>query len=348
MKLIIIITCIFCTVSSLAQEKETGPQPMIYHSLVYHQKANKVLLFGGNSRHGWGPDRSEVWQYDPKDQRWTELGNYAAISDSGVNAHAPAYDSESDRIIVFNSVGETWAFELDNLNWENMEPTVAPSPRCGQSMVYDAASDRMVLFGGFGCTSIEDPILNDTWTYDYNANKWEKMNPAVSPPPRMYAAMVYNTNDAKSILWGGRLMGSLDDPSFWTYAVTENTWSEISGTGGPDNTYAYPGMVHDPERNELTLFGGGILTDAFVGTVTDDLWRFNLNTSTWSQISATDGPPPVYLHSMVMHPQTREILLLGGELEKMYSNILLSGTWKLELEDYKWSKNKDLKATNKH
>ena len=324
---------------SLAQANEGAPAPMIYHSLVYHSKAKKVLLFGGNSRHGWGPDRSEVWQYDPSNQTWTNLGNYAAISADTVNAHSPAYDIESDRIIVFNSIGETWAFDLTKNSWENRRPTSAPSPRCGQSMVYDVASDRMVLFGGFGCTSIEDPILNDTWTYDINANNWEKMEPAQNPPPRMYATMVYNTNASESIVWGGRLIESLDDPFFWTYDFSNNTWTKIEGTGGPESTYAYPDMIYHPKRNELILFGGGNLTEAFSGTLTQALWKFDLNERKWHKLSSQNGPPPVYLHAMLLLEDQDQIMLFGGEVTKMYSDTLLQGTWNLDLLSYQWNKN---------
>ena len=323
-----------------AQNKDKrGPSAMIYHSLVFHSKTQSVLLFGGNSQHGWGPDRSEVWQYDPKDGYWSRIGDYKAISDSIVNAHAPAYDIESDRIVVFNSIGETWAFDLKANRWENRKPPLAPSPRCGQSMVYDEASDRMVLFGGFGCTSINDPILNDTWTYDYNTNRWEKMQPKQSPSPRMYASMVYNPNASATILWGGRLIEALDDLSFWTYNLQANTWSEIKGSGGPSFAYAYPGMVYTPESNKLVLFGGGKLTEAFAGTLTDELWSFNLDRSKWEQMSSMNGPPPVYLHSMLLIEDTMEILLFGGEIKEMYSNTLLQGTWKLNLQDNEWSNN---------
>ncbi len=328
-----------CLVPSIsAQQREGEPAPMIYHNLVYHEQAKKVLLFGGNSRHGWGPDRSEVWQYDPNDQTWIELGNYDAISDSVVNAHSPAYDIESERVIVFNSIGETWAYNLAENLWKNMRPLLAPSPRCGQSMVYDEASDRMILFGGFGCTNIKDPILNDTWAYDYNTNSWEKMEPIESPPSRMYGTMVYDSDGANSLLWGGRLIEALDDSSLWAYSFEANTWTEIETEGGPDFIYAYPNMVFDPRSNDILLFGGGKLTEAFAGKQTNELLRFDLDNSKWQELSTTNTPPPVCLHSMVLLEDQNQVILFGGEVEEMYSDILLKGTWLLDLSTYTWKK----------
>jgi len=350
-QLYIFLLVSFTVLPLFAQEngdQEKSPSPMIYHSLVHNTKAKSVLLFGGNSRHGWGPDRSEVWQYNPNDELWTKIGMYEAISDSIVNAHAPAYDEESDRVIVFNSIGETWAFNFSKNSWENMEPSIAPSPRCGQSMVYDKASDRMILFGGFGCTSINDPILNDTWTYDYNSNSWEEMKPRQSPPSRMYATLAYNSKEDNILLWGGRLIESLDDHSLWKYSLKTNTWTKIPNIDGPEFSYAYPNMVYNPKRNELILFGGGKLTEAFAGTLTDELWRFDIDESKWHKLSSENAPPPVYLHSMLLLEEQNQVILFGGEIEKMYSNILLPGTWKLDLNNYEWSEKSYLKATSKH
>lgn len=337
---VFLLVC-FLGLPVLAQEVEDtplSPSPMIYHRLVHHTKAKRILLFGGNSKHSWGPDRSEVWQYDPNGELWTKIGMYEAISDSIVNAHSPAYDQESDRIIVFNSIGETWAFNFSINSWENMKPSIAPSPRCGQNMVYDTESDLMVLFGGFGCTSINDPILNDTWTYDYNSNRWEEMKPEQSPSNRMYATMVYNSKEGNILLWGGRLIESLDDRSLWKYDLNANTWTQITDAGGPDFAYAYPNTVYNPKRNELILFGGGILTEAFTGTLTDELWKFDIHESKWHKLSSENVPPPLYLHSMLLLEDQNQVILFGGEIEKMYSNILLPGTWKLDLNNYEWDK----------
>ena len=330
-----LINCIIIPTIAQGVDSES-PRPMMYHSLVYHNKSGKVLLFGGVSKHGWVSDISEVWQYDLQDNYWTKISVYEAISDSSIHAQSPAYDEESNRIIVFNSRGETWAFHLKTKSWENRKPKNSPSPRCGHSMAYDAESDRIILFGGFGCSSIEDPIFDDTWIYDYNSNTWNQMKPIRNPPTRMYASMAYNTVEDKIILWGGRLIGPLNDNSIWKYNLNENEWTPISLKGGPPHTYAYPSMVYNSKNNSILIFGGGKLESAFKGRQNNELWTFDFNNSKW-ELVATDGPPtPVSLHSMTFIPDEDKIVLFGGEIEGMYSNRVLPGTWILDLTNYQW------------
>lgn len=234
----------FIIVQGFAQGSNLDePIPMMYHSLVYHDNSENVLLFGGVSKHGWVSDISEVWEYNSQSSDWTKLCEYEAISDSTVHAQSPVYDKESNRIIVFNSQGETWAFHLDSKNWKNMRPDLAPTPRCGHNMSYDSESDRVILFGGFGCKSIEDPIFDDTWIYDYNSNKWTQMSPLKSPSNRMYASMAYNSKEDITILWGGRLIEPLEDNSLWKYNLKKDEWSQIQTMNGPNQTFAYPSMV---------------------------------------------------------------------------------------------------------
>ena len=35
------------------QEEENHPTPRIYHTMIYHTKADRILLFGGHSKSGW-------------------------------------------------------------------------------------------------------------------------------------------------------------------------------------------------------------------------------------------------------------------------------------------------------
>ena len=47
-------------------------------------------------------------------------------------------------------------------NWTQLLPATKPSARSYVAMAYDAASKKVLLFGGFGGTG----YLNDTWTFD--------------------------------------------------------------------------------------------------------------------------------------------------------------------------------------
>ena len=102
--------CIFLshTEGGFGQKRQQEPPPsMIYHNLVYHDQLGKILLFGGQSKHGWKSDINDVWMLDIEDYSWSRICLNEAISDSGYAAHSPVYDQESNQIVHFNQVGET-------------------------------------------------------------------------------------------------------------------------------------------------------------------------------------------------------------------------------------------------
>ena len=73
--------------------------------------------------------------------------------------------------------------------WTRLSPSgEIPIRRGEQSMVYDSADKRFIMFGGnYGGF---DP-LDDTWAYDPNANTWTNLNPkGALPAARLAAAHV--------------------------------------------------------------------------------------------------------------------------------------------------------------
>jgi N-acetylneuraminic acid mutarotase len=207
----------------------------MYHSLV--SDGDRLYVFGGLERHGWQGGLDDVWAFSTSDQSWESLGP-SEPSDVG----DPAFDAESGRFVMLAADGETWAYDPVARDWEQRNPATSPSSRCGERTVYDAESDRVVLFGGFACTSSSDPGLDDTWTYDYNADTWEQQTPDSSPPGRMFHDMVYDEAADRTVLWGGRV----EDVRVWLYDVDGGTWTSQPRRGGPEQMRAYHAMSYDP------------------------------------------------------------------------------------------------------
>src|SRR2546421_10262771 len=108
--------------------------------------------------------------------------------------HAMAYDSQSDRVILFSGaypagnttalLNDTWAYDFNTNTWANMNPGNAPPARAFQAMAYDSQSDRVILFSGVDLAGNTTILLNDTWAYDFNANTWTNMTAGHAPPCR--------------------------------------------------------------------------------------------------------------------------------------------------------------------
>src|SRR5215217_4252234 len=147
--------------------------------------------------------------------------------------------------------------------WTQKED-IGPSPRGGHTMAYEAARQRVVLFGGFGLATPGATTysnLGDTWVWDGGA--WTQVADT-GPDPRFLHGMVYDDSRQRVVLFGG--YGST--PPFgdtWEWDGTE--WTQIADTG-PSERYV-PAMAFDRSRECQVLFGG-----YFQGTWFNDTWEW--------------------------------------------------------------------------
>jgi len=194
------------------------------HAMAYDSQSGRLVLFGGGSSSaGVLLLLNDTWAYDFNTSTWTDMS--PAIAPPARYGHAMAYDSESDRVILFggwsygNAVfNDTWAYDFNTNTWNEVSPKSSPLARSLHVMAYDSESDRVILFGGYSscCLGI---TLGDTWAYDFNTNTWTAMNPAVAPGPRESSAMAYDSRSDRVILFGG--YGGSNET--WAYDFNTNT-----------------------------------------------------------------------------------------------------------------------------
>jgi hypothetical protein len=164
-----------------------SPPARGYHRMAYDVESDRAILFGGMGIvKGMLED---TWAYDLSANSWMKM----APAQSPPPGHGPmAYDIKSDRVILFMGVidtgtypdngvykltSETWAYDYNSNTWVDMQPKDAPFGLLGARMVYNAESDRMILFGGMDAgvlTGADDKWFDDTWAYDFDSNNWTK------------------------------------------------------------------------------------------------------------------------------------------------------------------------------
>jgi hypothetical protein len=295
---------------------------MIYHSAVYEGSDQQILIFGGNSKHGVNGDVKQVFSFDPVSRIWGEPAPFDA-NPPWKNAFPPAYDEESDRIIILNMVGETWAYEFSTKTWENMEPSDGPTGRCGHSLVYDSESDVVILYGGFGCSSPLDPPSDEVWAYDYNSNTWTVMGSG--PYKRIYHTSAYDIESDRMLMWGGRPHEESSDTNIWAYDYNSDTWTEHPAVDGPMNRSTYHTMTYIPELDRTIIIGGVVLTGTFGGEFVLVVWEYDFNTNSWVRVEPEgDIPPPLAKQVMAYDPVTGLMYMFGGSREIMYDNAYIS------------------------
>jgi N-acetylneuraminic acid mutarotase len=182
-----------------------------------------------------------------------------ALNPSARGYVSMAYDSESDKIILFGGCSEpiegsepipnreTWAYDIASNTWTEMKPAKSPYDKAVLDLVYDSESDRVILFGGnWG--------ERDTWAYDYNTNSWTEM--AAGPGEHLGYRMAYDIESDRCILFGG--MGFVGLSHFndtWAYDFNSDTWTEMQPSTNP-SARNFHAMAYDAQADRVILFGG--------------------------------------------------------------------------------------------
>ena len=228
--------------------------------MAYDSRSDRILLFGGHTGGSLFTVVNDTWAYDYNTNAWTNLN--PPVSPSPRAEHAMAYDSRSDRIILFGGgtadypyfSDETWSYDVDTNTWTNLSSFAAPAARIYHAIAFDVLSDRVVLFGGF---STELRATNDTWAYEYNTNTWTNLSPTVSPYPRTDHAMAYDSRADRIILFGGGIDVRQVDNETWAYDPNANIWVEIHPATAPPPRSGHS-MAYDAGSDRIIMFGGSV------------------------------------------------------------------------------------------
>ena len=182
----------------------TPPAPRVYHTAVYDAANNRMTIFGGSTL---TQSLSDVWVLSNANglggtPTWTQL-TPSGGPPQGVYAASAVYDAVNNIMIVFGGsnfavtkdTNAVWTLSHANglggtPQWTNIVPNGAPgspSKRSNQTAAYDAANNRMIIFGGLNDFSTGFAGYNDTWVLD-NANGiggpsvWTRLNPTGTKP----------------------------------------------------------------------------------------------------------------------------------------------------------------------
>lgn len=305
------------------QQVTSVPRGRNGHRMAYDASRDVTVLFGGRvSIFGY---ETETWEWDG--DGWTRRTLGGPIGPNNPQArgfHSLAYDAARERVWMFGGardnagapVDETWWW--DGANWNEHIPQTRPDARYAHSMVYDAARDRLVVFGGIDDRG--NPV-GDTWEFD--GNDWS-IRSASGPAPRFEHAMAYDAARARTVLFGGTDSGAADVPNFGdTWEWDGSAWTLVAQTGPAARQSA--AVAYDAERERVVIRAG--LTNAGGQfELLDDTWEWD--GSGWTQIAAT-GPGANYVEVMAYEPTRSQMLLFGGADSVGADAAFLGETWML-------------------
>jgi N-acetylneuraminic acid mutarotase len=269
-------------------------------SMVYDSHAGRIVLYvysTNDTTHSSLDDVAplgETWTYDFKTDTW--INRQAAGTPLGLFAARLAYDSESNRVILFGGAdypkgdrhavplsNDTWTYDYDSNAWTKATPKVKPPARALFAMTYDETADRVIVFGGYGEVWNEAHdvrLAGDTWAYDCNADTWTEMKPTAAPGKRGNGSIVYDHASQRDILVGG------DNPlsttylaDTWAYEFKSNTWTDLSPTPGPA-PLAWHGMALIPTTKQIVAFVGS----SDFGYSDTRYWLYDIAANQWKTV----------------------------------------------------------------
>lgn len=264
-----------------------------------------VVLLGGISTPG-APDLPDMWTYG-SERGWREITPPALPElpeiGTGVVGSAFEFDRGSGEGVFADVEGNTWVYDPETNTWEAKETEGGPTALQLASMVYDAGSDRMIVFGGLDPDSFA--VNRQTWAYDLDSNTWEQMHPKQSPSPRFAYAMAYDEGSDRVILFGGRLGGAVGDT--WAYDYDADSWAKMSPARSPA-ARSDSGMVYDPGRDRMVLFGG---SEDHETAAFRDTWTYDYDEDAWTRLKV-EGPGVRAWHAMAFDREIGTVVLFGG------------------------------------
>jgi HYR domain/CARDB/Galactose oxidase, central domain len=140
-----------------------SPSPRYGGAMAFDPVLGRTVLFGG-----WGNNGrlGDTWEWDGAN--WTQASPSSAPYPRFF--HSMVFNAQLGKTILFGGdfvrpyalgpTNDTW--EWDGVQWTQDWTNAAPSPRAGQSLVYDLGRSRAVLFGGTDET-FSHVFYNDTW-----------------------------------------------------------------------------------------------------------------------------------------------------------------------------------------
>ncbi|OGL47316.1 MAG: hypothetical protein A2161_17100 [Candidatus Schekmanbacteria bacterium RBG_13_48_7] len=265
---------------------------------------------------------------------WTELSTTSAPP--GRRGHA-GIPFDVLFIIFGGDLGgtfdnEIYLLDMPGSTWSPITPMSVdrPTPRFGHTMIDSIVDGELglLIFGGN-----DGSLLNDLWFYNLATDEWMEITGTSGdiPPPMMgCSAVSLILGTGEMIIFGG-YTGSGYSNEIYSYSPPPvNEWTLLSSVTDPPppRTEQSAILIPDSTGDTILIFGGKDSSVYF-----NDLWKFDLASTTWTEISAAgDIPAARASHTAVYNDTDNQMIVFGGE-----TPVCNDDTYILNLSTNNWT-----------
>lgn len=309
------------------------PSPRYGHEMVYDEKNNQTIIFGGEDPSKIVNDFKDIWIYSSQLQTWTKISSpNSPVARIG---HKMVYNTISGKIILFGGMetadytrlNDMWIFDPENKEWSELNPLLSPTIRSDHAMYFDPIFNTIVLFGGY---KANDMLSSETWIYNFTTNNWYQINPLTKPTERYGHTFVYDKNLGVGVFFGGRYIDLMAET--WFFNLSSSSWTKKTPSINPIKRY-WSDMVYNSYEQNFIMFGGD--NEQSPIRALGDTWTFSSSTLQWTSIQTSASPPPRNNHAMVFDSYLNKTLLFGGfgeDYSKVYGDF-----WMYDSETLNWN-----------
>jgi len=293
----------------------------------------RMVLHGGETDAGSPPSPARQLDLGTLSWRdWPVTGQpTSSRQDRGLVGSPAALDTGESVVLALCDCADGGAFEL-RLGDDTWTP--APGGDAGQvssaALVYDAASDRAITFGG-RLWAIGD-VLTRTMAYDFGPRRlgWRELPP--TPFQLQDQAVAVNQTRGVAYAFGGQEQDGDAVDQLWRLdlaaADTPGAWSLVGAAGPAPRMGASLTFI---DENRAILFGGYAdgehLGDAWMLDVT------SVDAPVWSPLGAGGVAPPARAaHGAAWDAEAGRLLIVGGTAGSIVTYRVLDDAWALELD----------------
>lgn len=275
-------------------------------------------------------------------QTWIELLPTGGPPPDPIFGPKPVhYDAASNRLIMFvpgnlSSGGfgnQVWV--LTHANglggppvWTQLATTGTPPDSNGhESAVYDAAGNRLIVYGGcrVNCSPARHQVHVLTNANGLGGTPAWSQSVVTNPQARVDHSAVYDPSTDGMVAFGGHFAFFGTDRndtrilSNASGAASPSTWTTLAA-GPPPAIRGQHSAIYDAASNRMTIFAGQNLISTccpYVISDYNDVWVLldanGVGAPTWLPLAAAGTPPPVRSgHSASYDPVKNRMIVFGG------------------------------------
>ena len=143
--------------------------------------------------------------------------------------------------------------------------------------------------------------------------------------------MIYDPVNMRTILLGGAIdeNGWRYYRDMWSYDATNNTWSEITTSGGPSGRFNFQ-MAYSVDHQKIVVFSAAQTSSSA------DTWVYDVQQNSW-ELKRPDPSPVQRGDAGFVYDESNKVFIMYGGLSDVNPERTLDETWVYDIDENTWT-----------